>query len=81
MQCESILLIARCFVSQINVALYSISQSIELQEINYLALLPKAYDKVAIFAASCKKAFYNRMIRDIKWYRWNMETQERIVST
>lgn len=55
MECESILSIAKCFISQINVALYSISQSVELQETNYLTMLPKAYNKVADFAASCKK--------------------------
>ena len=33
---KNILLIAKCLISQINVALYSVSQGIELQEINWL---------------------------------------------
>lgn len=44
-------------------------KSIELQEISYLAVLPKAHNKVAIFVPSFKKTFYNRMIGIIGRWR------------
>ena len=66
---KNILLIAKCLVSQISVVLYSVSQSIELQGISYLAVLPKAHNKVAIFVPSFKKTFYNRMIGIIGRWR------------
>lgn len=66
---KNILLIAKCLISQINVALYSVSQSVELQEINCLAVLPKVCNKVAIFAPSFKKTFYNSMIGIIGIWR------------
>ena len=45
MQCESVLLHAKCFINPIHVTEYATSQSIELQEINYLAVLPRACKK------------------------------------
>ena len=65
MQCESVLLHAKCFINPIHVTEYATSQSIELQGINYLAVLPRACKK-GIFAPSCKTALCNRTVGDGK---------------
>lgn len=57
MKCENILLIAKCLVSPINVIIYSISQRIGLQEINYLAVILKAYNEIVIYVPNCKGVF------------------------